>query len=127
MRSGYIKKAIDSGACLLASLVNEEVENIILGRVAWMVERCWTMEYKAYNNIDSKEHKRALINDFWSKVAAGPSEVDSSVYSIEIIHNETVNPPGKEGCVYIRFQVSNSVKYYCFKIDPINGDAAQLT
>ena len=108
MRSEYIKKAIDSGACLLASLVNEKVENIILRRVAWMVERCWTVEYKTYNSschcTDCEKRKRLMINDFWSKVAAGPSEIDSSVYFIDIIHNKKVNPPGKKVVFILDFK-----------------------
>jgi hypothetical protein len=122
-RSDYIKKAIESGTFLISAVQSKELSQIILGRVAFMVESCWAIEWKSYKDLTS-ESRMAAASDFWTRSLPG-LEFGSSIYYCEAIFNETVNPPGKEGRVFFKIQPSNAIECMYFTVDPIDGEAAK--
>ena len=82
----------------------------------------WEWEYRMLKKQTegNTEKLNLLIDEYWNGIAFEfVKTVNAPLYSFRVIHNETVNPPGKEGCVQLICQPTKCLMALCTILDPI--------
>ncbi len=108
MRTDYVVRCISSAMFLAGSCRDEVQKSAILNRAHTMLDDAWKVEYRSY--VQDYELKQAQIREFWSRVH---TELESPrlVYRFLAVFDQTVNPPGTEGRVWLSIQPTSCVEY----------------
>ena len=94
---------------------HKDVNEMVLGRAGYLLTKLWGNRFKKLRT------HRYGINEFWRRVKV-QVERSPDLHCIEIIHDQTVNPPGKEYGQNVRFRIQTApgAVWHILEIDALD-------